>query len=214
MENVKYGKEVQIRRKYRRFGWIRTYRQRVRRTSNQEWSAVSNDRNATDEERRWDVSEGLRRSFGLNSRRRRSLVWRTRRPGRFRHESRRIQIHLNAIGRRRRRGSWKWFESTVEVNWIDRRTSFWRRFPYRWWRRRKEVKPNEDRPLRRWVGARGFGRSASNREGRSDRRSRRRSLGGYRRCTERWLRRFERQSGRKWKERERGKEENDKKSKE
>jgi len=204
MEKRKYGNEVRIRRNYGRFGWRRTYRQRVY------WSGEEIQVN-TREEWRWDPMEGRRRSFVWNRGRRWMLIGRTRRPGRFRHESRQAQRKFTTRGRRVRRGSWKWFESSVEVSPIDRRASRWRRVPYRWRRIRQEdpqEKRGETRLLRRWVGRRGLRRTADRNE-RSERRSVVRSLRGYRRWRERWLRVFTRTSGRKSKKKAKRKEKNE-----
>jgi hypothetical protein len=216
MDREKYGRERAIRGWYRRVGRRRTYIQRriyERRLAHSE----NRDRRTRGEKRTslFDeedlVSLTSSTSFGrsrfLSQRRRVGLRWRTRKPGRFRHELRqRERTRRRRLGLGTRR-TWKWYESDVDVNRIDRRRSrsffvplFWRKL-----RRGKSTETlksdqglgrREDRGIRRWRGGRRYRLRIPERAEWSKRRSRRRRGGGYLVCVERWRRREYRGKGR------------------
>lgn len=150
------------------------------------------------------------------------IVYRTRGPGRFRHELRKRVCRLYVINSGRSRGIWKWYESDVDLTRSDRRRSRFR-FIFRVYRRFiyvnsvNQMKTNdaisnsiltisntwhksgrrEMRKLMIWFGRVLWVWRVDERRDLGSRRSMTRLRCGYRRCIERWILRRYRRKGRK-----------------
>lgn len=222
MGGSRYAKEIRIRRKYRRIGRRRTYLQRKRydfsTRDNMLISCENEQSNETEEDR---LAKGLSersryftRMRVTNGRRASRIVYRTRGPGRFQHELRKRQMRLLSRNRARGLGSWKWYDSEVDVTRIDRGRNFGLLFillgrRYRTYGNVAYVKSRTESGKRsnripRDVRTRGTWRSRvvcigriENRRERSNRRSRFRLRSGYRRCIEISRIRIYRRKGRK-----------------
>jgi len=205
MDGDKYGKERAIRGVYRRMGRRRTYIQRrvyERRIVN----AEKRDRRTNSENRvsLFDeddfVSSTLSTSFGrsrlLNLRRRVWLRWRTRGPGRFRHEFRKRNWSRRIGLRRGTRRSWEWYLSEVDVNRTDGRRSRSFFLPLFWMKFRMTPTRREDRRFRIWRGRVRYRFRIPERTDLSNRRSRGRRRRGYLLSMEAWRRRRYRRKGR------------------
>ena len=221
MNGRRYTKERKLRRKYRRIARRLTYLQRKRYDRSIRENRVELNQGREEEDR---LSKGLsdRSRFftiriGRSGRRGSRRRYRTRSPGRFRHELQKRKRRIPIGNRRRRTGLWKWYESDVDVTRMDRGRSrgiglrlSGRR--YRTYKKRetpfdlsksKESKEGTLRTLReirkrgRWRSRVGSRRRIEERRERSNRRSRGRLRRGYRRYLERSRRRIYRIKGRK-----------------
>ena len=205
MENQKYGKERRIRWWYRRMGRRRTY---IQRRVYEDFGLDMESGRERNEEEDWVRSRrstAFGRSLFLSQRRGVVFGWRTRIPGRYRHESKQRRRKCGRAVRRRTTRSWKWYTSDVDVTGIDRRTSRRIFLPRRrWfgsskqaWKEKSDANRREDRRRIIWIGRRRYRWRSPERMDLSKRRSRGRTAWGYLGCVERWARRRYRKQGRK-----------------
>lgn len=199
MRPKRYVEERKIRRKYgsigRRLGYVQ--RKRYEYGIEEELEQLNGkegeygERRYQEEERLLkgisDRGRGFTRERGRIRRRRLGIGYRTRIPGRFRHESRKRRRFVLRTNRGRWRRRENWYKSEVDVRRSDRRRNRGRYIVFIWRRwifiqkNKLEEKRRESRGRRVWLGRR---RSVWRSEERLDR-STRRSRGRTRRCCHR-----------------------------